>query len=50
MLNFTLSEVTLQYEVSLNGVREDVRHVLNSEIAKYGELTPEQITILNNFH
>ena len=31
---------TLQYEVSLNGVNEEFRHVLDSEAAKYGELEP----------
>ena len=25
---------SLQYEVSLNGVKEEIRHVLDSEIAK----------------
>ena len=34
---------TLQYEVSLNGVSEEFRHVLDSEAAKYGELEPDQI-------
>ena len=33
----------LQYEVSLNGVREEIRHVLDSQIAKYGRLTPFQM-------
>ena len=32
-----------QYEVSLNGVREEIRHVLDSEIARHGQLTPHQI-------
>ena len=34
---------SLQYEVSLNGVREEIRHVLNSEIARHGQLTPHQM-------
>ena len=35
---------SLQYEVSLNGVHEDIRHVLDSEIAKNGgKLTPQQM-------
>ena len=34
---------TLQYEVSLNGVNEEFRHVLDSEAAKYGELEPAQM-------
>ena len=35
----------LQYEVSLNGVKEEIRHVLDSEMAKQdGHLTPQQIT------
>ena len=33
----------LQYEVSLNGVREEIRHVLDSKIAKHGQLTPHQM-------
>ena len=34
---------SLQYEVSLNGVQEEIRHVLDSEIAKNGgKLTPQQ--------
>ena len=32
-----------QYEVSLNGVREEIRHVLDSEIARHGQLTPHQM-------
>ena len=33
----------LQYEVSLNGVKEEIRHVLDSEMAKRdGHLTPQQ--------
>ena len=35
---------SLQYEVSLNGVHEEIRHVLDSEIAKNGgNLTPQQM-------
>ena len=34
---------SLQYEVSLNGVKEEIRHVLDSEIAKQGRLTPQQM-------
>ena len=35
---------SLQYEVSLNGVHEEIRHVLDSEIAKNGgKLTPQQM-------
>ena len=35
---------SLQYEVSLNGVKEEIRHVLDSEIAKNeGKLTPQQM-------
>ena len=35
---------SLQYEVSLNGVQEEIRHILNSEIAKNGgKLTPQQM-------
>ena len=34
---------SLQYEVSLNGVREEIRHILNSEIARHGRLTPHQM-------
>ena len=34
---------SLQYEVSLNGVREEIRHVLDSEIARHGHLTPHQM-------
>ena len=34
----------LQYEVSLNGVKEDIRYVLDSEMAKRdGHLTPQQM-------
>ena len=35
---------SLQYEVSLNGVQEEIRQVLDSEIAKNGgKLTPQQM-------
>ena len=35
---------SLQYEVSLNGVQEEIRHILDSEIAKNGgRLTPQQM-------
>ena len=35
---------SLQYEVSLNGVHEEIRHILDSEIAKNGgNLTPQQM-------
>ena len=35
---------SLQYEVSLNGVHEEIRHVLDSKIAKNGgKLTPQQM-------
>ena len=35
---------SLQYEVSLNGVQEEIRNVLDSEIAKNGgKLTPQQM-------
>ena len=35
---------SLQYEVSLNRVHEEIRHVLDSEIAKNGgNLTPQQM-------
>ena len=34
---------SLQYEVSLNGVGEEIRHVLDSEIARHGRLTPHQM-------
>ena len=42
---FTESELqALQYEVSLNGVKEEIRHVLDSEMAKRdGHLTPQQM-------
>ena len=34
---------SLQYEVSLNGVREEIWHILVSEIARHGQLTPHQM-------
>ena len=35
---------SLQYEVSMNGVHKEIRHVLDSEIAKNGgKLTPQQM-------
>ena len=35
---------SLQYEVSLNGVHEEIRHILDFEIAKNGgKLTPQQM-------
>ena len=34
---------SLQYEVSLNGVREEIRHILDSEIARHGQLTRHQM-------
>ena len=34
---------SLQYEVSLNGVKEEIRHVLDSEIARHGWLIPHQM-------
>ena len=34
---------SLQYEVSLNGVREEIWHVLDSEIARHGQFTPHQM-------
>ena len=34
---------SLQYEVSLNGVREEIWCVLDPEIARHGELTPHQM-------
>ena len=34
---------SLQYEVSLNGVKEEIRHILDSEIARHGQLTPHQM-------
>ena len=34
---------SLQYEVSLNEVREEIRHILDSEIARHGRLTLHQM-------
>ena len=34
---------SLQYEVSLNGVREEIPHILDSEIARHGQLTLHQM-------
>ena len=35
---------SLQYKVSLNGIHEEIRHILDSEIAKNGgNLTPQQM-------
>ena len=34
---------SLQYKVSLNGVREEIRHILDSEIARHGQLTLHQM-------
>ena len=34
---------SLQYEVSLNGVNQEISHVLDSEIARCGRLTPQQM-------
>ena len=34
---------SLQCEVSLNGVREEIQHILDSEIARHGQLTPHQM-------
>ena len=34
---------SLQYEVSLNGVREEIWHILDSQIARHGQLTPHQM-------
>ena len=34
---------SLQYEVSLNGVKEEIRHVLDSKIARNGQLIPHQM-------
>ena len=40
----TIDEMeTLQYEVCLNGVSEDIRHVLDSEIAEQGKLNLDQM-------
>ena len=34
---------SFQYDVSLNGVKEEIRHVLDSKIARHGRLTPHQM-------
>ena len=34
---------SFQYEVSLNGVREEIWHILDSEIARHGQLTLHQM-------
>ena len=34
---------SLQYEVSLNGVREEIQHILDIEIARHGQMTPHQM-------
>ena len=34
---------TLQYDIFLNGARPEIRHVLDSEIAAYGRLTPDRM-------
>ena len=34
---------SLQYKVSLNGVREEIQHVLDSKITRHGRLTPHQM-------
>ena len=34
---------SLQYKVSLNGVREEIRHVLDSKIVRHRRLTPHQM-------
>ena len=34
---------SLQYGVSLNGIKEEIRHILDSEIARHGQLTPHQM-------
>ena len=34
---------SLQYKVSLNGVREEIQHILDSEIARHGQLTQHQM-------
>ena len=34
---------SLQYEVSLNGVREEIWHILDFAIARHGQLTPHQM-------
>ena len=42
---------SLQHEVSLNGVREEIWHILDSEIARHGQLTPHQMyEVVQNLH
>ena len=35
---------SLQYKVSLNGVWEEIQHILDSEVARHGQLTPHQMS------
>ena len=41
---------SLQYEVSLNGVREEIQHILDSEIARHGQLTTHQMYKVVKWH
>ena len=34
---------SLQYKVTLNGVREEIQHILDSKIARHGQLTPHKM-------
>ena len=34
---------TLQYEVFLNGVKKEIRHMLDAEVAKHPHMTPDQM-------
>ena len=34
---------TLQYEVFLNGVKKEIRHVLDAEVVKHPRMTPDQM-------
>ena len=34
---------TLRYKVDMNGVKQDIHHVLDSEAAKYGQLNSKQV-------
>ena len=34
---------TLQYEVFLNGVKKEIRHVLDAEVVKHPHMTPDQM-------
>ena len=36
---------TLQYEVFLNGVKKEIRHVLDAEVVKHPHMTPDQMYI-----